>query len=127
MRGGGVTGHRPVRRRDHQPAGVPLQAVGAALVATAVAAVLAAALFFCEREASHPLIDVRMLAKHLPLQRTYLRQMLTALGTYAVLYGASQWMEQSKHLGASTVGLILIPLSAISIVMARVVARPGWG
>ena len=92
----------------------------------AVAAVLAAALFFCERKASHPLIDVRMLAKHLPLQRTYLRQMLTALGTYAVLYGASQWMEQSKHLGASTVGLILTPLSAISIVMARVISRRGW-
>ena len=92
----------------------------------AVAAVLAAALFLCERKASHPLIDVRMLAKHLPLQRTYLRQMLTALGTYAVLYGASQWMEQSKHLGASTVGLILIPLSAISIVMARVISRRGW-
>ena len=92
----------------------------------AAAVVLTAALFFCERKASHPLIDVRMLAKHLPLQRTYLRQMLTALGTYTVLYGASQWMEQSKHLGASTVGLILIPLSAISIVMARVISRRGW-
>jgi MFS family permease len=92
----------------------------------AVAVVLAAALFFWEREASHPLIDFRMLTKHLPLQRTYLRQMLTALGTYAVLYGASQWMEQSKHLSASTVGLILIPLSAISIVIARVISRRGW-
>jgi MFS family permease len=92
----------------------------------AVAAVLAAGLFFWERRASHPLIDLRMLAGHAPLQRTYLRQMLTALGTYAVLYGASQWMEQSKHLSASSVGLILVPLSAISIVLARVISARGW-
>ena len=92
----------------------------------AVAVVLAAALYRWERRASHPLIDFQMLARHQPLQRTYLRQLLTALGTYAVLYGVSQWMEQSKHLGAETVGLILIPLSGLSIVLARVISARGW-
>ncbi len=87
---------------------------------------LATALFFRERRTSRPLIDVRMLGKNLPLQRTYLRVMLVALATYAVLYGASQWMEQSKGLGASTVGLIMIPLSGLSIVVARVVSGRGW-
>ena len=92
----------------------------------AVAVVLAVALYRWERRASHPLIDFPMLARHKPLQRTYLRQLLTALGTYAVLYGVSQWMEQSKHLGAETVGLILIPLSGLSIVLARVISARGW-
>jgi hypothetical protein len=92
----------------------------------AVGIVLAAFLFVCERRSRHPLIDFRMLAKNGPLQRTYLRQVLTALATYAVLYGASQWMEQSKHLGALTVGIVLIPLSLLSIVAARVISEQGW-
>lgn len=91
-----------------------------------VAVVLGAGLFLWEPRARRPLIDLAMLGRNLPLQRTYLRQMLTNLATYSVLYGVSQWMEQSKHLSASTVGLILIPLSAVSIVVARAVSGRGW-
>jgi predicted MFS family arabinose efflux permease len=87
---------------------------------------LGAALLFWERRPSRPLIDVRMLGKNRPLQRTYLRQTLVALGIYATLYGTSQWMEQSAHLNASAVGLILLPLSGLSIVIARVVSGRGW-
>jgi MFS family permease len=92
----------------------------------AVVAALGAGLSFWERRTPHPLIDFAMLATNLPLQRTYLRQVLTYLATYTVLYGASQWMEQSRHLSASSVGAILIPLSAISIVVARVISGRGW-
>ncbi|MGI8418882.1 MAG: MFS transporter, partial [Nakamurella sp.] len=88
--------------------------------------VLGAALLTWERLAGRPLIDVRMLATNMPLLRTYLRQALVALGIYAALYGASQWMEQSARLSASAVGLILLPLSGLSIVIARVVSGKGW-
>jgi MFS family permease len=88
--------------------------------------VFTAGLIVWERRSGSPLIDVRMLGKNRPLQRTYLRQILTALGTYAVLYGVSQWMEQSRGLDASTVGLVLVPLSVISVVVARVVSARGW-
>jgi MFS family permease len=91
-----------------------------------VVVILAAGLIVWERRASRPLIDVRMLAGNTQLQRTYLRQMLAALGIYSALYGASQWMEQSAHLSASAVGLVLLPLSGLSIVIARVVSRRGW-
>ena len=87
---------------------------------------LGAGLLAWERRASRPLIDVRMLGRNRPLQRTYLRQALVSLGIYATLYGISQWMEQSAHLSASAVGLILLPLSGLSIVIARVVSRRGW-
>ena len=87
---------------------------------------LVVALVLTERRASRPLIDVRMLATNRPLVRTYLRQLLVALGIYAALYGCSQWMEQSAHLSASAVGLILLPLSGLSIVIARVVSGRGW-
>lgn len=91
-----------------------------------VVVVLGAALLLWERRAPRPLIDVRMLGRNRPLQRTYLRQTLVGLGVYTALYGTSQWMEQSAHLSASAVGLILLPLSGLSIVIARVVSGRGW-
>ncbi len=87
---------------------------------------LLAALLLWERRVASPLIDVRMLARNRPLQRTYLRQLLVGLGTYAALYGTSQWMEESEKLSALEVGLILIPFSAVSIVLARISSGRGW-
>jgi MFS family permease len=87
---------------------------------------LLAALVLWERRTASPLIDVRMLARNLPLQRTYVRQFLVGLGTYSALYGTSQWMEQSAKLSPGAVGLILIPFSATSIVLARIISGRGW-
>lgn len=91
-----------------------------------VAVILGAALIGWERRARSPLIDVGMLTRNAGLLRTYLRQAVVALGTYTALYGTSQWMEQAAHYSAFQVGLILLPLSAISIVVARVVSDRGW-
>jgi predicted MFS family arabinose efflux permease len=87
---------------------------------------LGIALVLWERRSSSPLIDVRMLARNRPLQRTYLRQILVSLATYSVLYGVSQWMEVGRGLGASQVGLILLPSTVVSIVLARVLSGRGW-
>lgn len=92
----------------------------------AAAAVLAAAMTGWERRAPKPLIDVRMLGRNPRVLRTYIRQTLVSLGTYTALYGLSQWMEGAAHYSASQVGLILLPLSGISIVIARVVSAKGW-
>ncbi|MEF2976474.1 MFS transporter [Subtercola sp. YIM 133946] len=88
--------------------------------------VLIAGLLLWERRASSPLIDVRMLAANGPLQRTYLRQTLVSLGIYSTLYGTSQWMEQSAGLSPTEVGLVLLPLSGLSIVLARVISGRAW-
>lgn len=92
----------------------------------AVSAVLIAALLVWERRVPQPLIDVRSLARNAPLQRTYLRQTLVGLGIYTALYGASQWMEEGAGLSPFAVGLILLPLSGLSIVIARVASNQGW-
>jgi predicted MFS family arabinose efflux permease len=84
------------------------------------------ALILWERRTLRPLIDVRMLARNRPLQRTYLRQLLVGLGIYTAVYGSSQWLEEGRGLDASTVGLILIPFSAFSIVLARLVSGRAW-
>ena len=87
---------------------------------------LTVGLILWERRSRRPLIDVRMIAANRPLQRTYLRQFLVGLGVYAALYGISQWMEDSAKLDPSVVGLILVPFSALSIVIARVVSGKSW-
>jgi predicted MFS family arabinose efflux permease len=91
-----------------------------------VTIVLGAGMVLWERRSSSPLIDVRMLARNRPLQRTYLRQILVSLASYSVLYGVSQWMELGRGLGASEVGLILLPLTAVGIILARVISSHGW-
>jgi len=90
------------------------------------AVVLGGALWWRERRAASPLVDVRMLARNAPLRRTYVRQLLVGLGSYTAIYGTSQWMEQSAGHSASAVGLLLLPLSGLSIVVARVVSNRGW-
>lgn len=92
----------------------------------AAAAALVTALVLWERRAADPLIDVRLLAGHPALARTYLRQLLTGLAVYTALYGISQWMGDAAGLGSATVGLILIPLSAVSMILARLVSTRGW-
>jgi predicted MFS family arabinose efflux permease len=89
-------------------------------------AVLLTALILWERRASSPMIDVRMLARNSPLQRTYLRQTMVALGMYTMMYGAPQFLEQGMHLDAATAGLVMLPMSAMSIVLARLVSSRGW-
>lgn len=90
------------------------------------ALVLGGVLIGWERRASKPLIDVRMLARNPSVLRTYIRQTLVSLGTYTALYGLSQWMEGAAHYSASQVGLILLPLSGVSVVLARLVSNKGW-
>lgn len=92
----------------------------------AVAIALGAALFWWERRTARPLVDVRMLGRNQRLLRTYVRQCLVSLGIYTALYGMSQWMEGAAHYTASQVGLILLPLSGISIVVARLASGRGW-
>ncbi|MGN6324649.1 MFS transporter [Pseudolysinimonas sp.] len=87
---------------------------------------LTAGLILWERRAAQPLIDVRMLAANGPLQRTYLRQIVVGLGVYTGLYGISQWMEEAAGYSAVQVGLLLLPLSGVGIVLARLVSTRGW-
>lgn len=87
---------------------------------------LIAALLVWERFPLSPLIDVRSLARNPALLRTYLRQIVAGLAVYTALYGLSQWMGQSAGLGSISVGVILIPLSAVSIILARIVSTRGW-
>ena len=72
---------------------------------------------------SQPFVNVRMLAKNLPLTITYLRIMLFLMITYCVLYGFAQWLEGSAHYSASAAGLMTLPMSILAGICSLLAAR----
>jgi MFS family permease len=82
-----------------------------------LAVVLGIALALWERTARTPFLDVRLLVRNLALTRTYLRFGLTALCVYTVLYGVSGWLEAAHGYSSRTVGLLLLPMSALSAIL----------
>ena len=92
-------------------------------IALAVAVVAGALLIWWELRASRPFLDVRLLAQNLALTRTYLRWAVLCLCIYTVLYGLTQWLQAGRGLSPLDAGLLLLPMSAVSGVVARPVSR----
>lgn len=91
-------------------------------IALAVAIVVAVALVFWELRAATPFFDVRLLAANGALTRTYIRTGLTFTGIYTVLYGITQWIEIGRGFSAEQAGLLILPLTAVSVVVTRPVS-----
>ncbi|MBB4688211.1 MFS transporter [Amycolatopsis jiangsuensis] len=58
-----------------------------------------------------------------PLLRTYLRQALTFLVLYAVLFGYVQWLDTSRGLSEAGTGLLLLPLSGTAVLFSAIPFR----
>jgi MFS family permease len=71
-----------------------------------------------ELRARTPFLDLRQLAGNGALTRTYLRQALTLLGAYTVMYGMTQWIEEARGLSTSAAGLLLVPMGALSALLS---------
>ena len=91
--------------------------------ALALSAVCAAALVRWERRAANPFLDVRLLASNAALTRTYLRNGLSLLGIYVMLYGLTQWLEAARGMSAYAAGLVLLPMGLLSAAAARAVVH----
>ncbi|WP_336048182.1 MFS transporter [Streptomyces sp. CA2R101] len=89
----------------------------------APAGVLAGVLVWWQLRHPEPFLDLRMLARHGALVRSYLRQGMTYLVIYCVLYGFSQWLEQAYGASSFQAGLILLPMSLAAAVCSLVGAR----
>ncbi|MFI5752226.1 MFS transporter [Streptomyces sp. NPDC051644] len=85
--------------------------------------VFAAALVWWELRATNPFLDVRLLVSNGALTRTYLRNGLSLLGVYTMLYGLTQWLEAAHGLSAYAAGLALLPMGLLSAIAARIVAN----
>lgn len=88
-------------------------------------AVLGASLLWRETRAEHPFIDVRMLMRNRALSATYARVAIMFLLSYCILYGFTQWLEQGRHLTASTAGYVMVPMSVAAALLALPFSRGG--
>ncbi|MFF4604860.1 MFS transporter [Streptomyces sp. NPDC001339] len=70
-----------------------------------------------------PFLDLRMLARNGALVRTYLRQGLTYLVIYCVLYGFSQWLEEAHGYSPFHAGLVMLPMSGAAALCSIAGAR----
>jgi predicted MFS family arabinose efflux permease len=91
--------------------------------ALAVFALAAVPTVWWELRKTGPFFDFRGLAANGALTRTYLRQGLSLLGTYSVMYGMTQWMEAAHGLSTVTAGLLLLPMGAVSALLSHPLAR----
>lgn len=70
-----------------------------------------------------PFIDVRMLARNIPLTVTFLRIAVVLFVPYCMIYGFAQWLESAAHYSASAAGLVTLPMSAMAGVCSLLAAR----
>jgi len=70
-----------------------------------------------------PFIDVRMLARNVPLTITFLRVCLFLTIIYCILYGFAQWLQSSAHYSASAAGLMTLPMSIVAGICSLLAAR----
>jgi MFS family permease len=85
-------------------------------------------LVLTELRSRHPFLDVRMLARNLPLLVTYLRVVLTFLVVYGVLFGVTPWLQEGRGLSATAAGMLLLGMSAVGTIASLAVrgSRPLW-
>lgn len=82
-----------------------------------------AALTWWELRAPAPFLDLRLLGGNLPLLGTYARSFLSAVTSYALLYGYTQWLEEGRGLSPQVAGLLLLPVFGAGIVVSTVTGR----
>lgn len=85
-------------------------------LALACAAIFGAALAAHSLRRRQPFIDIRMLARNLPLTVTYLRASAVMMIVYTVFYGFAQWLESAVGFSSAKAGLATLPLSAVAAV-----------
>ncbi|WP_433340189.1 MFS transporter [Streptomyces sp. CA-253872] len=90
--------------------------------ALAVFLVAAVPTVWWELRRQDPFFDLRGLAANGALSRTYLRQALSLLGTYTVMFGVTQWTQDTYGMSALKTGLILLPMGAVSALLSRPLA-----
>ncbi len=92
-------------------------------IALAVFVVLAAPTLWWELHTEQPFIDLRGLAANGALTRTYLRQGLTLIGVYTVMFGVTEWIEAGRGVSIEMAGLLLLPMGAVSALLSFPLSR----
>lgn len=88
-----------------------------------ITAVAGAGFAWRELRTEDPFLDVRVLGQNRPLLLTYVRQMLSAVVMYCVVYGLPQWLEHGRGLSPSHTGLVVLPMFATAMLFTVLTGR----
>ncbi len=80
-----------------------------------IAPLAALLLFFWERRASGPFINVRMLAANRRLVSVYAQFAAVNLVFYSLFFGLPLWLEQGRQFTPGKTGLIMLPFAGLGI------------
>lgn len=89
----------------------------------AASVVAIAGLVVRELRSTAPFLDVRTLARNPALVGTYARTAATMFGTYCVMYGLPQWLQEARGLDAALAGLIVVPMTLVAVAISPSAAR----
>ncbi len=76
-----------------------------------------------EFRAATPFIDIRALGSNAALTRTYLRNSLSLICLYTILYGLAQWLEASRGVSALGAGLLILPMTVLGSAVSLYVSK----
>ena len=89
-----------------------------------ILAIIAGGIFsVVELKIKNPFIDLRVLSGNRPLLLTYTRNLLSAVVSYSILYGFTQWLENGRELSPSKAGLLLLPMFLMAILVSRLTGK----
>ena len=89
----------------------------------AVVAAFGTAFTLVELRRADPFLDLRMLAANRAILHTYLRQALSFMAIYAIMFGYVQWLETTRQLSEEAAGLMLLPMSGTAVCAAAFSGR----
>lgn len=88
-----------------------------------VVVVSAVALVARELTVAEPFLDVRYLARNRELSSLLLQQGGINLVFYLIFFGLPMWLQSVRGLSVGTVGLMMLPLAAVSVAALPVASR----
>lgn len=91
------------------------------LLAAAIIAVIL--LFWHERRAAEPFLDIRMLAGNRQLVAVYAQYAAVNIVFYAFFFGLPIWMEQARGFRPFTSGLLMLPVAGLGVLVTPLAAR----
>jgi len=92
-------------------------------VSLALVILFGAFMVWWELRKNRPFIDVRLLVRNMALSRVYLRYAGFMLCCYIIIYGLTQWLEATRGLDSFMTGLLIMPMSLVSTIVAWFVSR----
>ncbi|WP_116947730.1 MFS transporter [Jiangella endophytica] len=89
----------------------------------AVVVVLGALLVWRERTVPEPFLDVRGLVANRALGSVLVQQSGVNLVFYCIFFGMPIWLEQVRGFDPATVGLLVLPMTVLSMLVTPITAR----